>query len=505
MRMTGMIESPSDPRPHQALLIPEILLHYFEYLSRREVADPALVCKKWSISLGVLWGDREVPLSVIIGRLHEISQSELCRSEQIRLHSAFFKQFAQKITQLDADQNITTDTAELLMDISSTLGTHLPNLRVLKLSAHDYPLPGPPRLFTSLITEKQHITNITIENHPIPEDSVSLLLTLGIATPHVRRFTLGVSDPEGNFEGLFYIDCSVFRQLRIAELNDLALEGWRPLVEGCCFLGKVTITVTRDESQSSEPHPEPPPVSASLEELTVWCSGYCYALATTVMPRLRALTFGDLSDDTDVTNLLGKRSPALETLEITYRNGDVGDTTLLGISSLTELRTVRLSGNEDSILFSDGAIDLLARSLPHLEDFSLRFRDFALGPPSLTGKSLESFFCHCLALKKLQLSVNLTDFPSSLTEAKPTGLERLTIYEAILPDDEEALRNIAKELVAWCPNVGRLRHGQELRYHIRRTSGWKDLARFFNHYQEFGLIWEDRRTKRIRAWARSKS
>ncbi|KAG9034847.1 hypothetical protein FRB95_012540 [Tulasnella sp. JGI-2019a] len=202
------------------------------------------------------------------------------------------------------------------------------------------------------------------------------------------------------------------------------------------------------------------------------------------MPNLHILAVGDLSGDTDITIFLGKHSPALQHLEITYSNGEVGDTALEGISNLEELRAIHLSGGVGGILFSDSAIDLLARSLQYLEQLPLQFEDYAEAPILLTGNSLNSILRHCPGLKILELSLNLIDFQPDLTEVAPSKIWNLSIYEATLPDDEEALKGMAKHLVAWCPNLEKFGRGPDLwKNRGRKTSEWAKLVELFRFYQ----------------------
>ncbi|KAG8997234.1 hypothetical protein FRB94_007805 [Tulasnella sp. JGI-2019a] len=475
-----MVEYQLGSEPHRVLCVPELLLHCFEYLSRSELVIALLVCKGWSASLDVLWREREVPLSVIIDKLSQLIESELPQSDQITSPLAFFEEFAQKITQLDVNQDITTETAEILAGISSALGTHLfPNMTALMISESSYFDTESSPWFESFITDRQQITSIAFENYTDLDELQPLLSALGRAAPYTQQLAL-----EEDVAGWLEIDCSVFKQLRVAYLRDFAPEKWRPLVEGCCFLEKVVISVTDDEYPSDGPFPGPPLVSYSLRELNVQWKEYGYALATTIMPNLHILAVGDLSGDTDITTFLGKHSPALQHLEITYSNGEVGDTALEGISNLKELRTIHLSGGVDSILFSDSAIDFLARSLQHLEQLSLQFEDYAGAPILLTGNSLNSILRHCPGLKILELSLNLLDFQPDLTEVAPSRIWSLSIYEVTLPDDEVALKGIAKHLVAWCPKLEKLGRGPDLwKNRDRKTSEWERLAELFRFYQ----------------------
>ncbi|KAG8995515.1 hypothetical protein FRB94_009107 [Tulasnella sp. JGI-2019a] len=471
----------SHPKPHPALFIPEVLLHCFQDLGRSGLASAALVCKDWSISLDLLWKEHKVPLSVIVARLNEISKSKLPQSDKIDLYAAFFKRTAQKITQLDVDQDITDTIAEILKSISSTLQTHLiPNLRDLRLSTSKYKNPEDSVLFKTMITKDQRITSLTIENHP-EEDLEKIFMALGNVTPHVQQFTLGAPEYPGNFN----IDCGVFQQLRVAYLQDIDPDAWRPLVGGCHFLEEVVLTVGEDEYCYEDPYPEPIPTSLSLRNLTIEWSAYAYAIASTIMPNLRTITFGRLPSETDITHRLAKHSPDLACLDITYEGVEIGEDTLEGISKMTELRVVDLSGL-DGILFTDDSIDHLARSLPHLKRLSLPLTDeYRISPAfiPLTWDSLESLLRHCSSLEDVELSLNFSDFQLNLTDVRPTVITRVTISDPTLPDDEEVLKDIAKCLAAWCPNAKELWGGPDP-YARRDHKDWDELVSLFKLYRE---------------------
>ncbi|KAG9034848.1 hypothetical protein FRB95_012541 [Tulasnella sp. JGI-2019a] len=201
-----MVEYRSGSKPHRVLCVPELLLRCFEYLSRSELVIASLVCKGWSGSLDVLWREREVPLSVLVDKLYQLIELELPQSD-ITFPSAFFKQFAQKITQLDVDQDITTETAEILMGISSALGTHLlPNMTALKISESSYFDTKSSPWFESFITDRLQITSIALENYTDLDELQPLLSALGRAAPYTQQLAF-----EEDVAGWLEIDCSVLK------------------------------------------------------------------------------------------------------------------------------------------------------------------------------------------------------------------------------------------------------------------------------------------------------
>ncbi|KAG8881962.1 hypothetical protein FRB97_008830 [Tulasnella sp. 331] len=413
-------------RVHPALIVPELLLHYFKHLSDDGVARAAQVCTTWgSIAMHELWSTREVPLNALLTMLKELEllsehglwcwvlhHSINTKALPMERWKRFIDNYAHKVTRLCATTDMLDDACKLThMLLTKYGGSLFPNVARLRISANNY--YGLSKGILILVLGPS-LVDITVEGHDDQELKILAAVADAIA-PQIKRFI--VRKPYKATPLVF--DCGIFRNLDIVRLDDLSWRGWKMLAS-CEKLQDVALTaydLSIDRTPTLTTGGDKP-LFPSLRRLHIDDRMIREEiLRESIMPALvhLSLTSFTSSGPTGVVSLgeVGRGSPLLKELEIGDAGGALTDIIhdMLHLSGLT---CIKISGLNNIDRLSDDNMKLLMSR--HLQLNTLILKP-DIGLDFTGGMSINSLLAltqRCKALKHINLPLDLSDLTTNV-------------------------------------------------------------------------------------------
>lgn len=230
----------------------------------------------------------------------------------------------------------------------------------------------------------------------------------------------------------------LFAHLRVLHLQDFHIQGWYKLadckgLEEVVVLTKSSVVESRNVSHDRDMYPITFP---ALKKLVYRYAMYgTHILVNTIMPSLRdvdVFATYDAPNQGRVLSLLAQRSPLLDTVKLKFQMGLMEDSTLVDLSTLSNIRSLSLSNwhKDDSVSFTDGSVELLAEGLPTLQSLTIRMAEDDRSRHSklirITGRSILALARHCRALKTLLIPVDLSDCLDSSSLSHLTASDSIT-------------------------------------------------------------------------------
>ncbi|KAG8860832.1 hypothetical protein FRB96_003565 [Tulasnella sp. 330] len=443
---------------HGAVQLPELLLLYFEKLSKSELAATALELEK--------------PLLI-----------------NLELWTRLAEDYFFKVTKLELDMSFgpSQKALEDIMPLARMYNVHMcPNATSLRIcmerqrtgmAAALYIFPG-------------NLTEITLDRHYDDEKLEFIAQELATTYPDITRVTLGREWYRGD-GARPYLNCSLFSQLTVLHVPSLSMLGWHTL-GGCPHLAEVYFTLPCPGHDSWVPD-ETPEMSTSLPSLQILDAASAFTsnriLIETTIPRLRRLAVyleeGELEDGVLMACLL-ERSPLLQELEFFRPELLLGARTIEAWSSLRELRILRLRETINSVSCTDEVLGNLARSLEHLQILSITMAEKAHAESEhhlkfFTIKTLHTLVQSSATLEQLELPLDFSvnqSLPHLSTIRRPQApLKQLSLHEPIPPPQVRKWVRLLPFIAACCPMVPELV--------IARKTPRKADAKWVGMYREY--------------------
>ncbi|KAG8885048.1 hypothetical protein FRB98_002048 [Tulasnella sp. 332] len=388
--------------PHLALIIPELLPHYFNCLSDHELTQAAQVCATWAhVAEDELWRTREVPLDALLLKLDELellwddsnksmipswTQLQEIDTEAILMEGwkGVIDNYAHKITRLHITGNIR---------------------RASSISERALALAFGPSLI-----------DLSMEVHYARQMN-AWVAAAGTFAPQIKR--LVVRSPFGYWSDPLHIDCSTFCNLRVSRLGGLSWQGWKTLAS-CKRLEDVALTAP---NQLNVPQFIPTeegdrPTFPSLRRFRINNRVILVeVLRESIMPALEYLTLGAFMNlaGMKVMSLgeVGRRSPLLKGLTIGNASDAFGDI-VEDMSSMRNLTSINITGIFHPDQLNDDCIKLIAAHHPHLEVLTLKPKKH---PDSIgmTINSLLALIQHCMALRCVDIPLDLSELTRDIS------------------------------------------------------------------------------------------
>ncbi|KAG9010389.1 hypothetical protein FRB93_004229 [Tulasnella sp. JGI-2019a] len=475
-----------------ALLVPELLLHYFAHLSKKDLSVAALVCRFWGVlAEDTLWRVKEVPLTVLLKKLDEnlhlgirvwslrrqLSPEQTDAPTHLRRY--------QKITSLHVDTCADGAAAIALRQLLNHYqeSSLCPNLKYVSISISVIPLGSQTNLDSTLrFLLGSSTTEVTICDHNGTQELGMILRILGTHSPFVRSFTLGQCLRWGEIIG-YTVDLGQLSHVKVLHLRDISIEAFETLC-GCGELEELFITdggywghVMEDEARRKM-------IIPSLRVLAIKCPRLnCPALVQTDLPSLRRLTFtypetvsGASVGLQSVLEGLSQRSRLMEELTVEVCGERLGASAIHTLCMMKALTKIRLHGFVTGTLqITDDCIILLAQSFPNLTSLSV---DVGADWETLaiTDRSLVSVIIRCKDLDSLDIPLDLSRCHKQSTPRflpSSSSVERLFIRHLKLSHDPTwTIRFLARRF----PNARDFKLGG-----IGRNQSWlefEDLAAY---------------------------